>query len=171
MINETEFNTILVNIVELFQKNCKIAAQKKSFFAVKNIFPIDQSALFINISNKTNFDLYITLTDQLKEKMIEKSNIRKPEISIEDKNKILIDLCSDFKNELQKLFNISNSNNKTSIKISQINYLEKIDEIRYETILVLQLGTEISDIFIILCFNKIKFDPLFLSFFMVLQVI
>jgi hypothetical protein len=58
--------------------------------------------------------------------MIEKSNIRKPEISIEDKNKILIDLFSDFKNELQKLFNILNSNNKTSIKISQINYSNKL---------------------------------------------
>lgn len=158
MFNEVEFNDIVYHVIVTLQKSCKLTITKKSFFVVKNNFSIESSSINICLTNRINYDIYISLNEKLKKELIEKNKnkIDQTKISLSDEQQIFKTICNEFIINLKNSLN--NTEKKSQLKISCINYIEKLDEIIYETILVLQLSTEICDFFLIFGFNKLKYE-------------
>lgn len=148
MVFKDEFNSVLLSLIDLFRKNCDINFQKKSFFLVKDNFSLNDSAINFSISNHTNFDFYISLPSKFKEKLFSTFITKNDEkFNINNKSN-LENICKNFKEELTNIFAVKFFNQRNSIKISNINYIDFLDQINYEKMIVIQLSSEDQDIFL-----------------------
>lgn len=161
MINNIDsrvLNVILLSLINVIKQISGVELVKKHIYSSNDCLTINSDLLLIKLTGDLNADIIIKFDEKLKKVVIENFLKNYSKINESDNDKIMHSAFMEIGNLISAKISNFLAVDKKNVNISSVEFINKKDEITYETIFAIEMTAEHGDLGIYLGIKELKFE-------------